>query len=103
MDSNDSSLLNAPALHRRSSLFLPSSKVQPNGEILQSTKQTKFAEREGSDDGTHLRTSAEAPKESQALKYRSQSVGAIAASIAGAGKLAKLRALGLVIDSSIGE
>ena len=102
MDSNDSSLLSAPALHRRSSLFLQSSKVQPNG-VLQPPKQTKFAERECSDDGMHLRTSAEAPKESQALKYRSQSVGAIAASIAGAGKLAKLRALGLVIDSSICE
>lgn len=101
MDSNDSSVPGTPALHRRSSLYLPSSKGHPAGLF----PSTKTVQREGSDDGVCPRTSAEDVRESQEvhIKHRSKSMGAIVASAAGASKKAKLRALGLVLDSSILE
>ena len=71
-------------------------------DLFASSKDTKIAEREGSDDGTRLCSSIDALKEAQALKHRSQSMGAIAA-IAGANKKAKLRALGLVLESTVPE
>ena len=103
-DSNDSSVPGTPALHRRSSLYLPSSKGHP-GSLFPSTREPNTVQREGSDDGVCPRTSAEEVRESQEvhIKHRSQSMGAIVASAAGASKKAKLRALGLVLDSSILE
>ena len=100
LDSNDSSGVGTPICRRRSSLFMPSSKVQD--DLFASSKDTKMVEREGSDDGTRSRSSIDGLKEAQALKHRSQSMGAIAA-IAGASKKAKLRALGLVLESTVPE
>ena len=79
---------------------MPSSKGRD--DLFASRKDTKIGEREGSDDGTRPRSSIEGLKEAQALKHRSQSMGAIAA-IAGASKMAKLRALGLVLESTVPE
>ena len=71
--------------------------------LFPTTKELKFVARECSDDGSLPRSSSEGFKEAQALKHRSQSVGGLAASLAGAGKKAKLQALGLVIQSSVQE
>ncbi|KAL3157894.1 hypothetical protein ABBQ32_012304 [Trebouxia sp. C0010 RCD-2024] len=103
LDSNDSSGAGTPVFHRRGSLFTPSSRVRQDDPFPPS-KEIRFAEREGSDDGTRPHSSIDIMglKEAQALKHRSQSMGAIAA-LSGASKKAKLRALGLVIDSTVPE
>lgn len=82
---------------------MPSSKVQQDG-VFPPSKGIRFAEGEGSDDGTRPHSSIDIVglKEAQTLKHRSQSMGAIAA-LSGASKKAKLRALGLVMDSTVPE
>ena len=92
MDSNDSDGPSTRAFHRRGSLYIRSESQEG---LFPPTKELKFVARECSDDGSLPRSSIEGFKEAQALKHRSQSVGGLAASLAGAGKKSKLQALGL--------
>ena len=98
-------MLSTPAVHRRSSLYVNSSEGQP-GSLLRSTREPSIVQRGGSDDAMQKHKSLEEVREAQeisSIRHRSQSIGAFASSVSGASKKARLRALGLILDSSTSE
>lgn len=72
------------------------------GSLFSSTREPSIVQRNGSDDAVPKRKSLEVTEtqEVSSMRRRSQSFGAIASSVPGVSKKARLQALGLVIDSS---
>ena len=103
MVSYDLKVPSSPAVHRRSSLYVKSHEGQP-GSLFSSITEPSIVQR-NSNDVMQEHQSLEEVRDTQemlSIRHRGHSIGAVA-SVPGASKKAKLRALGLVFDSNASE
>ena len=104
MDSYDLNVPRSPAVHRRSSLYVKSHEGQP-GSLFSSIREPSIVQRD-SNDVMQEHQSLDKVTDTQemlSIRHRGHSIGAVASSVPGASKKAKLRALGLVLDSNASE